>query len=167
MNFLIQNNKVSKMNTHYNYRGMSHPLTWLLSDPYLISTWRQMKRNADRRGIRFELSFQQYLLIWLESGHLEERGTAPDQYCLSRYQDKGSYRVGNVEVKTNRENSIENGTLNAKRRKRRIPAPHGCIVEGTYYPSYRAAAKVYDMNHFTVRQRVLSDSDQFKEWRAA
>lgn len=155
------------MNTHYNYRGMSHPITWLLSDPYLMSCYRQQVRNANRRNIRWSLSFQQWLLIWLESGHLDERGTASDQYCMSRIGDKGGYSWDNIIIQTNEANNKENGVLNAKRRKRRIPAPHGCIVEGTYYPSYRAAAKVYDMNHFTVRQRVLSDSDQFKEWRAA
>ena len=155
------------MNTHYNYRGMSHPITWLLSDPYLMACYRQQIRNANRRGIRWELSFQQWLLIWCESSHLEERGTGADQYCMSRIGDKGGYSWNNVIIQTNAENNFENGMNRARKSKGKLPAPRGVIADGTYYESYRAAARAYNTNHNVVRQRVLSDSEQFKEWRAA
>jgi hypothetical protein len=60
--------------------------------------------NAQLRGIAFELTFEDWLKIWVDSGHWGERGKRGDQYCMSRFGDLGPYALGNVEIITNAEN---------------------------------------------------------------
>jgi hypothetical protein len=60
--------------------------------------------DAGRRGIGFELSYEQWLDIWQKSGHLDERGPRKGQYVMARIGDNGSYAVGNVEIITAEQN---------------------------------------------------------------
>ena len=57
--------------------------------------------HAKRRNVPFEISFEDWLKIWLDSGHWLERGPKGNQYCMSRFKDQGSYAVGNVFIQTN------------------------------------------------------------------
>ncbi len=63
------------------------------------------KSLAKRRGIPFELTFEQWLDVWQASGKLAERGRKKGQYCMARKGDKGAYAVGNVEIILGSENS--------------------------------------------------------------
>jgi hypothetical protein len=54
--------------------------------------------NAERRGIAFELTFEQWFDIWTKSGHYSERGRKRGQYVMARFGDEGPYAVGNVEI---------------------------------------------------------------------
>lgn len=66
--------------------------------------------RIDKLGnpIEFRLTFDQWLNIWLSSGHYHERGSRRAQYVMSRYNDLGHYEVGNVAIKTSCENHQEN-----------------------------------------------------------
>lgn len=92
---------------------------WKFSYPALERTSRELcaygnqKRNALRRGKGFDLTFAQWLYIWLESGRWLERGKEGHQYCMSRVGDKGGYEIGNVFIQTNREN-LRQGNLGKK-----------------------------------------------------
>ena len=57
--------------------------------------------RRDRHGVPIEmrLTFEEWLDIWLESGHWHERGRHKGQYCMSRKDDLGHYEKGNVEIK--------------------------------------------------------------------
>lgn len=73
----------------------------------LKDAW-MFQRNAARvRGIEFLLTFDEWLKIWMDSGHLHERGRRRHQYCMSRRGDAGAYVVGNVDIKTVAENVRE------------------------------------------------------------
>jgi hypothetical protein len=75
----------------------------------LRQSYHIQKHSATKlRGIEFLLSFEEWLQIWLDSGHLHERGKDKDQYCMARYGDRGAYAIGNVRIITNSENSREN-----------------------------------------------------------
>jgi len=67
--------------------------------------WRQHRYDAKNRGVSFELSFEDWLNIWLSSGHWHERGTKQGQYCMSRYGDMGPYAIGNVFIQLQSENT--------------------------------------------------------------
>lgn len=56
------------------------------------------KNKAGRRGIAFNLSFDQWLNIWMQSGHWLERGCCKGQYVMARPHDQGPYSVNNVEI---------------------------------------------------------------------
>jgi len=76
-----------------------------------MGRYRSHKESAIyNRKIEFNLTFDEWITIWLQSGHWLERGTRGNQYCMSRFNDSGSYSVGNVEIKTNSEN-IKEGQL--------------------------------------------------------
>ena len=75
----------------------------------LRQSYHIQKHSATKlRGIEFLLTFEEWLQIWLDSGHLHERGKDKDQYCMARYGDRGAYAIGNVRIITNSENSREN-----------------------------------------------------------
>jgi len=63
--------------------------------------------SAERRGISFELTYGQWIKIWIWSGHLHERGKKVGQYCMARFDDKGPYAVGNVKIILRTENTRE------------------------------------------------------------
>lgn len=69
--------------------------------------YRKQRRNAELRGVDFQLTFEEWLKLWEDSGHLAERGPRKGQYCMARYGDKGSYKVGNVRICTVTENHLE------------------------------------------------------------
>ena len=52
------------------------------------------KLNAQRRGIEFKLTFQEWLDWWGEDLHL--RGSKPWQLQMQRMHDKGAYEIGNI-----------------------------------------------------------------------
>lgn len=69
--------------------------------------WRNHRMDARRRGISFELTFEGWLRIWVDSGRLAERGPHKGQYVMARFGDKGAYAVGNVRVALVQENHAE------------------------------------------------------------
>lgn len=61
--------------------------------------------HAKCRGIDFLISFEDWLDLWISSGHWEQRGRNKGQYCMSRVGDIGPYQVGNVFIQSNSQNS--------------------------------------------------------------
>jgi hypothetical protein len=69
--------------------------------------FRQQRDNAKKRGIAWELTFEQWRKIWEDSHHWKNRGRHTDEYCMARYNDVGTYEIGNVRILTNRDNHLE------------------------------------------------------------
>ena len=70
------------------------------------------KRKATRRGIEWELTFEEWFKIWQDSGKWDFRGCNKNQYVMCRTGDIGSYSKDNVFIDTNSNNSL---ALNLKR----------------------------------------------------
>lgn len=73
--------------------------------------WNHQQR-AKRKGINFLLTFEQWLQIWLDSGHYHEKGTKRGQYVMSRFNDVGPYSIDNVKIQTVGQNTKEAFTIN-------------------------------------------------------
>jgi hypothetical protein len=78
---------------------------WLIKPPqtYKSAEWKAYKKqreNAKWRGIPFELTFEQWKLVWAD--RLPERG--PNGLVMCRFGDKGPYAVGNVYIATPAQN---------------------------------------------------------------
>ncbi len=69
--------------------------------------FRNAKANAVRRGVGFKMSYEEWLGIWVESGHMHQRGIHSGQYVMARHGDKGPYEVGNVKIIPHIENIKE------------------------------------------------------------
>lgn len=65
------------------------------------------KCAAGQRGIAFNLTFDEWLNVWLSSGRLSERGRGKGSYCMSRYNDEGAYEVNNVFIQAFEDNIAE------------------------------------------------------------
>ena len=66
--------------------------------------YHTQKAHAKERGIGFDLTYEEWLYIWTTSGHLHQRGSTKDGYVMSRVNDEGPYRVGNVFIQTHVQN---------------------------------------------------------------
>jgi len=64
-----------------------------------LGAFAHQRQNAIRRSIGWTLTFWQWWTIWQESGHWEQRGRGRG-YMMCRYDDAGSYEVGNVYICT-------------------------------------------------------------------
>jgi hypothetical protein len=68
----------------------------LLSE--LRAAYTTHRSNSVTRDIPFLMTFSEWLMVWMESGHLHERGRRRGQYCMARTGDRGPYAVGNVVI---------------------------------------------------------------------
>lgn len=89
-----------------------------LRNDFAVQKWR-----AARRGIKFLMTFEEWLEVWEQSGKLMLRGRGRGKYCMARFGDKGPYKVGNVEIITHEKNSTDQQkTENGKRTLRKLIA---------------------------------------------
>lgn len=82
-------------------------------------------RRVDKNGvpIKFILTFEEWLRLWIDSGHLHERGLGPGKYVMSRIGDIGNYEIGNVVIKSGADNTREaciGNTFNKGKRGRLV-----------------------------------------------
>jgi hypothetical protein len=63
-----------------------------------IHKYHSHRRGAEKRGIDFLFSFDEWWDMWQNSGHWEERGTKNGQYVMARKGDVGPYSVSNVDI---------------------------------------------------------------------
>ena len=55
-------------------------------------------RHAASRSIKWDLSYEDWLEMWLVSGKWEQRGRKAGQFCMCRYGDVGSYSKKNCYI---------------------------------------------------------------------
>lgn len=95
--------------------------SWNFTSSQWRSAYRKYqahKASTPSRGIAFELTFEQWVDVWVTSGHWHERGNRVGQYVMSRKHDDGAYAVGNVRIAPVIENLIEiRPNLNRKRQR--------------------------------------------------
>jgi hypothetical protein len=60
----------------------------------------QHKSNAQKRRIPWEFTFESWWKLWQDSGHWEQRGHSPGQYCMGRNGDEGPYSPSNCKIIT-------------------------------------------------------------------
>lgn len=60
--------------------------------------FQRQRSAASHRGIEWKFSFEEWLKVWQESGHLHERGRLRGQYQMSRNGDVGPYAPYNVRI---------------------------------------------------------------------
>lgn len=82
---------------------------------YARDRYNVQKHSAvKKRNIAWEITFEEWYQIWLDSGHWKERGRGG--YVMARHGDKGPYRADNVEIKHHIDNMHD--TLGMKRKPR-------------------------------------------------
>jgi hypothetical protein len=69
------------------------------------SKYLQIMRRARDRGVDWQMSFEEWMTVWLESGHWLQRGKGRGRYNMSRINDTGPYAVDNVFIQLHEENA--------------------------------------------------------------
>lgn len=75
------------------------------------------KMNSANRGVPFNLSFEQWWTIWMQSGKWHLRGNRKGQYVMARTADRGAYEIGNVRIEKHEGNVAERNRTVADRIK--------------------------------------------------
>ncbi|WP_282460162.1 hypothetical protein, partial [Mycoplasmopsis arginini] len=73
----------------------------------------QQRKNAAKRNIDWNITFPDWLEIWQDSGHLENRGRGTGKYAMTRVCDIGGYTKDNVVIKSFAENAQEARDMDA------------------------------------------------------
>jgi CRP-like cAMP-binding protein len=84
--------------------------------------FRQYKTNCIRRGIPWELTFEEFCSFWDASGQWERRGRGKGKFCLARYGDSGPYALGNNYVAKNEDNASDSFLVKPKRDRKHLSA---------------------------------------------
>ena len=94
-----------------SFYGVSRDTVYAHGDPHKYGTvscaFKTQKLNATKRGIEWSLSLVEWVEIWKNSGHFNERGIGKGRYVMARIADQGGYSFDNVVIKTHEENSKE------------------------------------------------------------
>jgi hypothetical protein len=62
------------------------------------------KGVAKQRNILFDLSYDEWINIWMNSGKYHLRGAGQGKYCMSRINDTGPYSISNVFIQSHAKN---------------------------------------------------------------
>ena len=79
----------------------------------LIDLWEahnkygKQKHRARQRGIEFNISFEDWMKVWLDSGHWNQRGKGKGKYNMSRINDVGPYTYENVFIQSHEGNASD------------------------------------------------------------
>lgn len=74
--------------------------------------YNSQRHAAIRRGISWELTFEQWIEWWKSTGKYAERGRKGHEYCMCRTGDEGPYALNNIYCATNNQNTsdaVKNG----------------------------------------------------------
>lgn len=63
------------------------------------------RQAAFKRGVGWEITFPEWLEIWIASGQWINRGSGIGKFCMARNGDIGPYKVGNVSIQLCTQNS--------------------------------------------------------------
>jgi hypothetical protein len=146
-----------------------------------MRSWRRdftnHRYNAKGRKADFFLSFEDWMKLWLDSGHAHKRGRGKGKYCMARFGDQGPYTVGNVRITSMEDNLIDQwkrpetlkkvqealiGNAYAKgykhtdesrfkmRRSSAVAKPVVCVNDGRQFISIKEAANFYGIKRHNI-----------------
>ena len=117
------------------------------------------KSRLDKNGntIHWDLSFDDWLSIWTNSGKLNLRGRKKGQYCMSRQNDIGAYSASNVLIKPCQENTSEGqvGKCIPSRTGKSNPNAKKITISNITYNTVAEAALAQGITTAGLRYRLL------------
>lgn len=75
------------------------------------AAYRNLRNNSKRRGITFDLTFEQFRKFAIETDYMRGKGKLQKSYTIDRIEAEKGYVEGNLQVLTNQANTIKNKTL--------------------------------------------------------
>lgn len=72
------------------------------------------RRHALDRGIGWQISYEEWLELWLESGKWPQRGKVKGKYQMCRYGDTGPYNIKNCYIGTVEQNQEDKAKIDIR-----------------------------------------------------
>jgi hypothetical protein len=122
----------------------------------LKHVYNVQKAGAKRRKIDWHFDFEAWLKVWVESGHLHERGKKNGQYCMARNKDIGPYSPENVKIEPIEKNAHDGNyrkVMSAHSREKMSISKKG-IHAGSLNPS----ATLDESDIIEIRSELLKSS---------
>jgi hypothetical protein len=129
--------------------------------PYLRE-YNRHANNARRRGIAFLMSFDDWLAMWVASGHLHERGCRRGQYVMARIDDLGAYEVANVYITQSGQN-VRDRTLSLVSRAKLSASLTGHPASESRKEKISLALRGHEVSFET--RRKMSESAKLRKRR--
>lgn len=123
-----------------------------------LDRFKQQRNQARQRGIAWELSFEEWMSIWIDSGRWEQRGNRSGGFVMGRYGDVGPYSAANVEIIPHEQNIADGSRKNAGRgrgwtyvatARRR---PYQVVLAHRYVGSYATQAEAEAAHRLAVEK---------------
>lgn len=118
--------------------------------------------HAGKRGIAWELSFDEWMLLWDGKFHL--RGKGKGKLCMARYGDEGPYSISNVYITKNEINNLDQ-TLNGHSK---IPRQIVTLLHddgrSITFPSKGQASKFFGRVNNGLPEALLK-GNKFQGWQ--
>jgi len=67
-----------------------------MSDTLTIKAYQDQKATAKRRGIDFNITFENWKKWWISTGKADNRGRNKGCYQMCRLNDEGAYEIENI-----------------------------------------------------------------------
>ena len=154
------------------------PYSEALLKPYpgIENAYSQQKSRVEARNQDFDISLEEFVMIWHLSKKWDQRGNQAEQYCLARKKRKSPFTIDNVHVITNRENGFNGskedieqrsiaGTKSMENRKKqgyyfKTVTPLG------KFDSLREAGRAHDMTAMAITKKLNNKNmpDYYREF---
>jgi hypothetical protein len=111
---------------------------------YYHHNWSARQRQTKHK---IELTRDEWITWWKDTGKFGERGNKPHNYCMSLIDRSKPYSLDNIECITNTKKDIKNGICNGTK----VMSPNGII-----YTSMREAMEVEKISRYQFRKLLRS-----------
>lgn len=118
------------------------------------AAFKTQRKNALRRGVQWALTFDEWCDVWAESGHWHERGKGQGQYVMSRRDDSGPYRIGNIFIQP----AVDNAS---QRPQKQTALPMG--VQQTTSGMFMVRRKVKGVRKYLGSFSTIQEAQQVYE----
>lgn len=89
-------------------RPKKEPFPGVNKTPHLLRRdYHFQKGGAKKRGIDWQLTFEQWLNWWISTGHINEKGRQKGKFCMSRKGDIGPYSLENIFCQLHSDNTSQ------------------------------------------------------------
>lgn len=113
------------------------------------------KANAARRGIAFEMSFEEWWQVW--EPHWDKRGVGSDELGMCRTRDLGPYRADNIRLDTPKGNAGDRVLM--RRRPWMAERPRGSSGGAVRDRGFSSAG-----SKFPTPEEALEQQQEEYEW---
>lgn len=131
------------------------------------------RNNAKKRNIDWQLTFDEWLNWWQQTGHFADRGRGKGKWVMSRFGDTGPYSLSNIFCNRHGYNISEgnNGRAKSSSHKKKLQQNLNRIrvkkpvktPDGTFESSYEAG-RHYGVTGEAVMWRIKQEQGQYKDW---